>query len=281
MNPNANPQNPNLVTGRVGELVDYAHVTTFKVVRAIFGYGGPYRKVLHRFGIGDLKNTSDYLLLINGRIFSDIEIEAKVLWQPCSYKLVKNGNRVIHKFHYYGLLSLSNFLKKNIKEILCFVLIDHYLEEADTSYRRFSEGVEAAFKKGTLHLREFLDLYEEVVFTSYLYELYFNYNNQKEFISKSESLKAYIKENDCLLLQDNRYVEFVYKLPKDFELGVQVDPPKLSADLIFIPDKLPIFNGKDKKEVCAEARLQCIKNNMRAKINVLLYLLNRSLNLEA
>jgi hypothetical protein len=277
-----NLHNNNLVTGRVGELTDYANEATFKVVQRIFGYGGPYRKVLHKFGIGDLNNKKDYLQLKDGRIFCDIDMEAAVLWRPCSYRLRLSDNKVLTEFHYYGLLPLVGFLRKTVTEVVCIAFIEHYLRKMDGIYLEFAKEVEMVFNKGSLTLEKFLVLYEDVVFTSYLYELLFHYNNSKGFVERSMEAKIYVSANDFMLSEERGYAEFVYKLPQDFVLGVAVTPaPVSTSHTKFIPRVIPDYNGREKKEIKAELKLQCIKNNMRLKTNVLLYLLNKTVNLEA
>lgn len=277
-----NLTNPNLVTGRVGELIDYANEPTFKVVQKIFGYNGPYRKVLHKFGIGNLKNTKSFLALVEGRIYTDIAVETEVLWKPCSYKLRLIDAKIVSEFHFYGITSLIGFLKKSATEVLHIALIDHYLKEVDKIYKNFSEEMEKTFEAKTLTMDKFLTLYESVVFISYLYELIFNYNNHDGYVKKSEDLKKYISINDFILSTKQNYAEFVYKLPQDFVLGTAdahfgEKPPHPQ----FIPSSIPNYEGREKKEIRAETKLQSIKNNMRLKTNVLLYFLNQTLALEA
>ncbi len=273
-----NLTNPSLVTGRVGELVDYANDSTYKVVQKIFGYNGPYRKVLHRFGIGTLKITKDFLALIEGRIYTDIATETEVLWKPCSYRLRLINDKVVTEFHFYGLISLLGFFKKTATEVLYITFIDKYLKVVDKVYKDFSEEVEKTFDAKTLTLAEFLILYESVVFVSYLYELMFNYNNHGGYVKKSDTLRKYVAQYDFMLSLKQDYAEFVYKLPQDFVLGATdarfgEDPPRLQ----FIPCSIPNYEGQEKKEIRAEAKLQCIKNNMRLKTNILLYFLNETL----
>lgn len=277
-----NRTNPNLVTGRVGELVDYANEPTFKVVQKIFGYNGPYRKILRTFGIGNLKNTKDFLTLIEGRIYTDIAIETEVLWKPCSYKLRLVDGKVATKFHFYGLISLLGFFKKTALEVLHIALIDYHLKEVDRRYRDFSKEVEKVFEEKTLTTAKFLTLYESVVFVSYLYELVFNYNNHNGYVKKTEDLEKFVSMYDFMLSTDQNYAEFIYKLPQDFVLGLADTPPgEKPPHPQFIPSSIPSYEGHEKKEIKAEAKLQCIKNNMRLKTNVLLYFLNQTLTLEA
>lgn len=280
--PSVNLTNPNLVTGRVGELVDYANEPTFKVVQKIFGYNGPYRKVLHTFGIGNLKNTKSFLALIEGRVYTDTAIETEVLWRPCSYKLSLINGKVVIGFHFYGLISLLGFFKKTVLEVIHITFIDYYLKEVDRRYKNFSEEVEKVFEEKTLTIAKFLTLYESVVFISYLYELLFNYNNHDGYANKSGNLKEYLAKYNFMLSTDQSYAEFIYKLPQDFVLGLadtHLGEKPLHPQ--FIPSSIPSYEGQEKKEIRAEAKLQCIKNNMRLKTNVILYFLNQTQTMEA
>jgi hypothetical protein len=262
---------------RVGELVMDVNEPTFQLLKRIFGKDGPYRRVLRKFGFGIMDNPESFLKIIGGRVYSDIDKETKIIWRNVSYKLVESKGEVTFKFSWQGLPSLFRYFRKFLTDVYILAHPDKYVYKAISRYGSFSKDQKRLLEKGSITLTEFLELYETVVFVTYLYELFFHFNNSIGILDTVPGLKDYIDENDYLLKLDSSYVEGVYKPSEGFFVQEDVSPKEISLEnLIFIPEVIPPFDGEGSKTKVAEIQLQCLKNNLRAKTNTLLYLLSLS-----
>jgi hypothetical protein len=262
------------VADRVGELVDFANPLTFDLLEKIFGFNGPYRKILYQFGGGDLTKKESYLKNVCGKVYSDIGVENKVLWNPCSFKLTYVKNCPVFSFKFTGLLALVNFVTKFFKESLVTAFPSIYCVLAQKSYREFSKAVETAYKKQKISVAHFLKLYEKVVYISYLYDLVFGLNNSKKLGRFPKVLKDYVAENDYLLKGEKGFGEFKYS--NGFKLGTKGGARGGFKEEL-VPGCIEIFEGPVKPMLILEAYLQCLKNNMRLKTDLLLYFLNKDL----
>ena len=80
------------VSGLENIIVVNSDEKTFELLKEIYSYNGPYRKVLKKFGIGNTKCKEDFIRLIEGSVFSDIDAENKSLWNSCMMTIkVKDG----------------------------------------------------------------------------------------------------------------------------------------------------------------------------------------------
>ncbi|MFZ5424371.1 MAG: PEP-utilizing enzyme [Patescibacteria group bacterium] len=265
------------VAGRVGELATVANPLTFSLLKLIFDSGGPYNNILLNFGLGTTKEYPSYLKNIYGQVYSDIELENKAIWEASGYRLVVSNNNSVLKFHVKGNLikSIKGFLNKTFIEVKILNNIEEYIEEASSQYKDFSDTVESKFKSRELSINDFLDLYESVVYVSYLYELVFSYNNHKKIVPKDAEIQEYVNTNDYLLNDKVRFLE--HEVSSDFYLGEERRylGQQLNANLI--PSTLPDLTLNIAKTVKAEVLFQCYKNNMRLKTGLMLSLLNDSL----
>ena len=141
-----------------------------------------------------------------------------------------------------------------------------------------SEQIINMYACKSLTLKDFLTIYEDIIRVSYLFELLDSYNTKKV---STDAVKKYIERNDYLLAGDEKYAELTLKLPNGFYLD---DYEGLAGKLgyitsgtpEFIPSVIPSLSGTAgiSKPKAAEIELQCLKNNLRLKTNILLYFLN-------
>jgi hypothetical protein len=279
---NENPASDNvtLVLGRAGELVDYSDPETFELVDAIFAWGGPYRKVLEEFGIGNPEFVDSFLVYKEGRIYSDIQKENSALWESCLRKLVhEKGKTCLVKD--LSLKSLakgfSGFIKKNVIEAKIIANPKHYLAIADERYESFSDFVYRVVQEKELNSKEFLEHYANVVYVTYLYELFFNYNLSTldtEALAVKPCVKGYIDRNDYLVKFDTDYAEIKFapldgfSLKKTQEYALLLNTPM--EQFKFIPSDIPYCECALPLRYLVEKKLQCLKNNLRLKSAFLL-----------
>lgn len=273
-------KNQRLVSGRAGELTNRANTLTFDLLEYIFGKDGPYRNTLRRFGI-KLNPTSDsFLLLEDGEVFTDLDREEKILWGCYPIALIEQKGQVNHKFSWQkaGLISSINYLKKVIFDSKIITNIETHLSEAHNIYKQVSEKVVLVCSAGIITLEDFLETYESIISVSYLFELLDLYNVNKV---SDEITRKYVKQNDYLLASDEKYVEISLKLSNGFYLDDYPDLHKklsfvLDNKFTFIPHSIPSLEKTSEisKLRSAEIELQCLKNNLRLKTNILLYFLN-------
>ncbi len=280
-----------LVSGRAGELTQFADEKTFALLAEIFGSTGPYRKVLKQFGIGATKNTDNFLVLLDGKVFSDVTKENKALWESCMYKLRVDGNKVELKINLTptGVLKgFPGFIKKNYVDTKVLANLQKTLTAADEKYRNYCELVAETLKTKNISKSNFLAAYEYVVYITYIFELLFNFNDGAKKAKKIDSgsvaentvenqLREYVRQNDYLLKYDDSYIEFAFNPKNGFAVNNLENSNALEAALLnnqkLIPDVIETPQIKCDPKLLAEKKLQCLKNNMRLKTNILLYYL--------
>lgn len=269
---------PTLVPGRAGEIVDYTDAETFKFVERIFSADGPYRKVLHEFGIGNPKSKDTFLVYKDGRVYSDIVKENKVLWRSCMSKLGYKDGKVELKPDYSPasvIKGLFGFLKKTTKEAAIISNHKRYLSEASEMYKEYSEFVKEAVRAQTVPVDKYLEEYEKTIHITYLYELFFNYNFEKKGDADLNScIKGYVTQNDYLLRYDPEFAEIKFASKEGFSLKKSPEFEKLIntpiEELIFIPSEIPDCECNFPALLLVEKKLQCLKNNLRLKAAFLL-----------
>lgn len=269
--------------GRAGELTETANKQTFELLEKIFAHGGPYRRVLHEFGIGNKRYKGSFLKLIDKKVLADIEAENNALWKSCMHKIIYDGKNVSTKLNLtpLGIIKgLGGFVKKTLKEAMIISKPKKYLAIADKKYNDYCKTVDKAFKNKRISQEEFFTAYENVVYVTYLFELFYKVNLNDNF-SNSE-LREYVRKNDYLLKYDESYAEFTYKPKNGFSLGEKIDKGRLknlgTKKPKLIPNKIPNCKANVDIKYAAEKKLQCLKNNMRLKTNTLLYFLTLNEN---
>ncbi len=270
-----------LVAGRAGELTLRANSLTFDLLEKLFGKNGPYRNVLQKFGLKINDTSETYLVLKDTVVYTDLTSEREVLWKNYPIILLSENGQVVQKFSKSRLtfFTLYNYLAKIVKDSLFITQIDAYTRNCHAIYKRVSQKTSEIYLKKYLTPQEFLTIYEEIIYVSYVYELVDLYNTQK-FNTKER--KQYIEENDYMLKNDTSYIELIAKLPNGFYLDDYTHLEKIIANIdkpLFIPDSIPGFSkpAAVKTTIDAEIELQCLKNNLRLKTNVLMYILNLTL----
>lgn len=265
-----------LSLGRAGELAIETDAQTFHLISRIFGKEGPYRKVLSEFGIGNPNDEKDFLLYLDGKVYSDIEIENDVLWKHVLAKLVEKNENVelISNIKFPAMLVYgSRYIKKTMKETKILSDTESFVKEAEEIYKKFSELLVKTIENGSISEEEFLKAYKDVVYVTYIYELVFSYNQETQPFAPDKCLSEYIEKNDYLFKYDKSYVELMYG--SDFSLKdrdkVVYELRRVALkNLKFIPDEIEDILCPAPLHVSYEKKLQCIKNNLRLKTNLLI-----------
>ena len=279
----------NLVLGRAGELATTTNKLTYSLIKKIFEHNSPYRKVLYQFKVGNLNVAQDFVVYKEGKVYSDIDVENKVLWNSCALKLLKTSeNSAEIKYNPLAFLNTFRFIQKALNDANLVSNFKKTLKTVDSKYSNYCEFVQNSFLYSPdFSIQAFLNAYENVVYVTYLYELFFELNNHKKIVNKPQEISNYVKQNDYLVSNDYSYFE--QNFSTNFYLGhdreeIASQNKILSMDLPFIPDKVLNFNGlltKKQQYLAAEAKLQCLKDNMRLKTGALLYLLNKRIKNKA
>ncbi|MFA6981895.1 MAG: hypothetical protein WC243_02650 [Patescibacteria group bacterium] len=273
-------QTQRLVAGRAGELTHNANTITFDLLEKIFGCNGPYQNVLRKFGVNIKSNDRSFLVLQDKVVYTDLNEEEKILWRLYPVMLVEKSGEVIHEFTWKKAnpVTLFNYARKILFEGLLVANIGSYQEKAHEIYKGVSHEAEEIKDKGCITLERFFEVYEKIIYVSYLYEYLYLYNGGT---ASNVFVKQYIEENDYLIVDNTDFMEFALKLPNGFYLDdyedLQASSPS-SVSYPFIPDeidRLSVESGLNKLQ-CAEKELQCLKNNLRLKTNILMYFLNLS-----
>ena len=269
-----------LISGRAGELTNKANILTFDLLECVFAREGPYRNTLKRFGIQLKPTFESFLVLENGEVHTDLDKEEEILWNCYPIMLEEHLEQVKQKFSWrkVGLKTSINYLRKIIFDSKIIANIDSHLREARKTYTSVSEGVTSLCSKRTITLDEFLKIYEDIISVSYLFEILDSYNVKKV---SNEVTKQYVRQNDYLLASDEKYIELTLKLPNGFYLDdyIGLDEQLYAVSdskLWFVPSIIPSLDKtlEISKLRATEIELQCLKNNLRLKTNVLLYFLN-------
>lgn len=300
-----------LILGRAGELLIDADPKTFEIVRKIFGKHGPYRHVLSKFGIGNDKSDKEFLVLLDGKVYSDVQIENEVLWTPCMSRLCVEADKAIIKpaFSVSNVFYFLGFIKKLYIETMIVAFPEKYLHLCEILYLEFCEQLQIALKSKENTLENFLKYYENVVYVTYIYELLYTYSQSLVDIRAESSrtyggevpegtislptnirnslaenkvttdtiscLKLYTQNNDYLLQYNDTYLEIKYRNKNGFsvvgaaELKKKILQDKLSK---IIPSELPSVYCNSSKLEKTLVKLQCLKNNLRLKSDLLLTL---------
>lgn len=279
---NANQLNV-LVAGRAGELTHHANPITFSLLELIFGYSGPYRNTLKKFGVKVNDINESYLVLKDSIVYTDITKEEKILWGNYPFKLDVKDGRVSSgiSISIINPIKATNLLMKTIREANIIANLDKYMAIADSLYKNISYKVAEIISSHSIDLKDFLLVYQDTIYITYLYEL-LDSLNPNLYTKKTDFIKNYIKSNDYLLSSSNEYIENNLKLNNGFYLD---DYTNLNEILQsnnakeFIPDYLPNIELRDNltKQEAAELKLQCMKNNLRLKSDVLLFFLNMAI----
>jgi hypothetical protein len=279
-------QEQNYAKGRAGELVTRANRETFDLIKEIFGKNGPYRRVLYRFGIGNPYIKTDFIVLKEDIVLTDINEENRILWESIMYKLVKNGDQaqLIPDFTVTNfLVNGTGLIKKVLIDAWIILNINGYIFNAKRRYKKYSDFTQKVLEEKKIDRREFLQQYEHVVYVTYLFELLFEYNKSTRkkntgAINENECLKEYVKRNDRLLNYDLTYNEFKYKNVEGFSLGETeknaLFDEKGNEELNLIPGTLEECDCEVPKLIRYEKELQCLKDNMRLKTQTQLFVMN-------
>jgi hypothetical protein len=270
----------NYVKGRAGELTVKANKKTFELIKDIFGYRGPYRKVLQKFGIGDTKYKDDFIVLEKGEVLTDIKKETEALWEPLMCRVVKDnkGTKVVVDYSLKNILEKGpKLLKKVLLDAWTVSIIEANLRKANQKYREYCAFTGQSLRTKKISRKKFLKMYEHVVYVTFLYELVYEYNTQRV---DNECLKTYVKQNDYLLMSDENFDELRLKNSESFSLG-EKSKKKLfkeydDKDLNLVPSDIPYCICDAPGTLRAEKFLQCLKNNMRLKTGSLLFVMNYS-----
>jgi hypothetical protein len=270
--------NTNYVKGRAGELTTKANKETFELLLDIFGHGGPYRNVLNEFGIGDPEYKDDFLVLKDGEVLTDIKKETEALWKPIMCKVKKEGKetKVVVDYSVKNIIEKGpKLLKKVLIDAWTVALIENYLKKAKKRYREYCAFTEKSLKTKKITRKNFLKMYEHVVYVTFLYELVYEYNTER---IENKCLKTYVKQNDYLLNYDETFDEFKYKNDESFSLGKRTEKDLFKnfdgKSLNLIPSDIPDCICNAPSLINAEKLLQCLKNNMRLKTGCLLFVMN-------
>jgi hypothetical protein len=271
----------NLVAGRAGELTLEANDLTFNLLEHIFGQHGPFRETLKDFGVKVNETSESYLVLLDGKVYTDIKKEERILWGNYPIKLEKVNHEVkavvtftLNPFKYY------NYVQKSLLDSKLILNSVKTIETCMVKYKYVSEQTVKATESQHLSMESFLSLYKEIAYVSYAYELVEIYNGAKAINARRGNVPSwkpaehdYLYKNDYLLADTSRYIENVLKLPKGFYLDNYPNLRQIfesAQGLDFIPGRIPTIPN-------TEIMLQCLKNNLRLKTNVLLFILNMSL----
>jgi len=268
-----NTLNPKLVRGRVGDLTDSANPLTFSLIQKIFGFEGPYRKVLSQFGIGNLTNNDDYLTLKDGIVYSDIQKENEILWQPTGYEIKQFNNKtsiIISLLNHYFPQNIIKLLKKTLNEIRVIQNPNEFIDQCFQHYTNINSLLEKKQKATQITPDEFLNNYQNVIYISYINEVLQSYFKISPQIYQNQSVINYVNKHEAMLASPDTYFEQTFS-QLGFTLGEL--PSSDIINLPLIPDSFPRLNCPD-KPINYVITMQCIRNNTRLKINALLYFLN-------
>jgi len=281
----SNNQNVSLIAGRAGELTLEANPITFDLLESIFGQYGPFREALKEFGVKVKDTPESYLVLKDGKVFTDIEKEQNILWGNYPIKLEKNN----HDVEAGVIFSLNpikylNYFQKSISDSKLIINSEKTVEKCLAKYKYVSEQTVKVVQNQFINEKMFLELYKDITYVSYAYEVFEMYNRHQITSKKrgniptlSQADRKFIQENDYLLADTADFIENILKLPKGFYLDDYTNLTEIferSQGLYFIPGKIDTIPN-------AEVMLQCLKNNLRLKTNVLLFILNMTLLSEA
>ncbi len=268
-----NTANQKLIRGRVGDLTDTANPLTFSLIQKIFGFQGPYRKVLSQFGIGDTPNPTDYLILKDGTIYSDIEKENEILWKPTGYKLIQIRNQTQTKVSLLNKYFPSNTLrlaKKTLNDIRIIQNPNDYITRCFRHYQNINSLLEKNQKTAQITPDELLNNYENVIYISYINEVLLSYFKFSPQIYQNQCVIDYLDRYEAILASPDTFYEQTFN-QFGFTLGEL--PISNITNLPLIPDSFPLLIS-NQSSVNYIITQQCIRNNTRLKINALLYFLN-------
>lgn len=262
--------------GRVGELADLANPLTFSLINSIYGYNGPYRNVLAQFGIKVKDDKRSYLKDFYWWVYSDVELENEILWKNSPYKLTERNGAIQEIFSIWNLTpnSLIGLASKSFKEAYYYSNTEVTLKIAYQKYNDFIEFLEKAVYRRAIYSEDYLKAYENVIFLSYLYGVFFKLNGSSGVGYAEWSLNKFILSNDYLMKLDSEDL-----LVRDISLGnfkdrVLLDRKKI-VEIIKKPPKLPV--GKFPDTVAMEALVLCLKDNARIASVLLSELLDYTL----
>jgi len=275
-----------LVQGRLGELVDYASPLTFSLLEKIYERNGPVRKVFENFGIPVKDVQASYLVNLNGKVYTNLELENQVLWADLPWKFRDYGGEVksVRDWLPGTPRKLKNLIYKSLTETFILARLSHSLIKAKKRYRAFGEFTLTVSESGECTTQSFLKAYEHVCYVSYLYGLTLKFFEGKCDVG-SKQWKNYVSDNDCLAGNQNCLEsEFLHK--SSFELENCVIDSKWEGKVkkektTHIPLRLPDTYGIKGEGCSAVIQLQCMKNNMRLMTHVLLYYLSATLKNKA
>jgi len=274
------------VSGLENIVVVNSDEKTFELLKAIYSYNGPYRKVLKNFSIGNNKCQDDFIKLIDGKVFSDIDIENRSLWNSCMMAIKLKGDTAVFKLNLnpLGIIKgFKGFINKNLKEINIITHPEDTEKKIFKKYEEFSSKTKRFYLNKNINKVEFLKMYEFVVYIGYVYTIVFEYNYGKGIHKKFMDLfKKYNIENDYML-NERKVFESQFRPKESFSLDFNgMTLMDVDEELPWIPDILPIDYRLDVEDndgvkillFKLEKELEVIKNNLRLKTNVLLFLLS-------
>jgi len=269
-----------LVAGRAGELTHRANAITFDLLEKVFGEKGPYRNVLKRFGVKIRNGGGSFLVLNEGVVYTDLDKEQDMLWGVYPIVLTETSGEISHVFSWKKAnpYTLFNYACKTVTDAILVVNVWNYLKKSRRMYKNISLEVEHICQNKSISLKDFFRIYEEIIYVSYLFEFLFLYNKNTP---SNNLVRHFVEKNDYLVANNTRYLEFELKLPGGFFLDDYVDLDKkleYTSKLDFIPGQINLFpkNSGLTPVQKAEKELQCLKDNLRLKTNILLFFLNLS-----
>ncbi len=278
------------VSGLENIVVVNSDEKTFELLKAIYSYGGPYRKVVKKFGIGNTKCKEDFIKLIEGRVFSDIDVENKSLWNSCMMAIKVKDDKAVFKINLtpLGIIKgFGGFVNKNLREINIITHPEDIEKKIFRKYEEFRSKTKRFYLDKNINQEEFLKMYEFVVYIGYLYTLVFEYNYGKGIHQKFRGLfKEYNIENDYML-NERKVFESQFRPKESFSFDFNgMTFKEVDDELPWISDILPIdyrvgVKDNDGGKILLfklEKELEVIKNNLRLETNVLLFLLSVSSN---
>ncbi|MCA9391579.1 hypothetical protein KC614_00050 [candidate division WWE3 bacterium] len=271
---NVDPQKT-YVAGRAGEIADYANPLTYSLLEKIFGFNGPYRQVLSEYGVGDEYVNDNYLLNIHGRIYSDMEKENTILWEPSGMKLViKNGlpRVVTHIFTKQFPKNIKRLMQKTKNEIDIMARPAKYTKVADEHYKKLSEIAEKTYTEKSIELHDFLKAYQHVVHIAYIYELLYQLHPTIN-VKLPMAAKQYVWKQDYLNHVVDGMIEHAF-FQRGYSLGSLADIRPSATS--FVPDQIA-DPPETTKNLGPVLKLQVLRNNARLKVQLLLYYLNAKL----
>lgn len=270
-----------LALGRAGELVTTTDPRTYALLSKIFGPHGPYRTVLKGFGLGTDNSEDSFLLYLNGKVYSDIQKENEILWHTCMTELRVKNKEVVLESAFCGRLlkcGIKGYLKKSVHDGLIISFAEKHIHRCAEKYTKYAEILATALKKESISEVEFLEAYKNVVYVTYIYELFYTYNNSVKVVSDDKScLRTYISQNDYLLKFDEAFFEISGRDGLGFNVNFsakmlakyrRLSSPKLIPAVLEYPK-----DCNDPPTLIAESVLQCFKNNMRLKTEILIKLI--------